>query len=85
MEPHQIRMARAALQWGVRDLAEKAETTPGTVSRIENGGEALSGTLERIAAALAAAGATLIPDDGYGAGVRFKPAAKAPRPSRRRK
>jgi transcriptional regulator with XRE-family HTH domain len=43
-------MARAAVVWGVRELAEKASINPNTVSRIENGGDALASTLDRIQA-----------------------------------
>lgn len=72
----QIRMARAALGWGVRDLAAKAGTTPNTISRIEGGGDALGGTLDKIEAALEAAGAVFIPAGDYqgsgGPGVRLK-------------
>ena len=31
-------LARAAVGWGVRELAERANITPNTVSRIEKGG-----------------------------------------------
>lgn len=72
----QIRMARAALGWGVRDLAANAGTTPNTISRIEGGGDALGGTLDKIEAALAAAGIEFIPAGDYhgtgGPGVRLK-------------
>ncbi len=37
----QVRMARAAVGWGVRELAEKAKINPNTVSRIDNIGVAL--------------------------------------------
>jgi transcriptional regulator with XRE-family HTH domain len=39
-------MVRAAVGWGVRELAERANITPNTVSRIENGGDALASTLD---------------------------------------
>lgn len=68
----QIRMARAALGWGVRDLATKAGTTPNTISRIEGGGDALGGTLSKIEAAFIAAGIEFIPENGGGEGVRFR-------------
>ena len=69
----QVRMARAAVGWGVRELAEKAKINPNTVSRIENGGDALASTLDRIQAALEGAGVIFIDrnEDG-GPGVRFK-------------
>ncbi len=66
-------MARAAVGWGVRELAERANVTPNTVSRIENGGDALASTLDRIRAALEDAGVIFIDrnEDG-GPGVRLK-------------
>ena len=69
----QVRMARAAVGWGVRELAEKAKINPNTVSRIENGGDALASTLDRIQAALENAGVVFIDrnEDG-GPGVRLK-------------
>jgi transcriptional regulator with XRE-family HTH domain len=72
----QVKMARAALGWGVRELAEKASTTANTVSRFENGADAMGGTLAKIEAALEAAGVELIPAGGTsvsgGPGVRLK-------------
>ena len=69
----QIRMARAAVGWGVRELAEKARVNPNTVSRIENGGDALGSTLDRIQAALEDAGVTFIDrNQNGGPGVRLK-------------
>jgi transcriptional regulator with XRE-family HTH domain len=53
---HQIRMARVALGWGVRDLAEKTSLAPGTITRIENGKDAISGTLRKIKQAFEDAG-----------------------------
>ncbi len=69
----QVRMARAAVGWGVRELAEKAKINPNTVSRIENSGDALASTLDRIQAALEDAGVIFIDrnEDG-GPGVRLK-------------
>ena len=37
MRAIQIKMARAAVGWGVRELAKKAGVTANTVTRIENG------------------------------------------------
>ena len=37
MKAIQLRMARAAAGWGVRELAKKAGVTANTVTRIENG------------------------------------------------
>lgn len=52
----QIRMARAGLGWGVRELADKAGIQPGTISRIENDKEAMTATLKKIEQALRDAG-----------------------------
>lgn len=69
----QVRMGRAALGWSVRDLSAAAKITANTVSRIENGSDAMGETLRRIEAALTEAGLILIPQDDHGGpGVRFK-------------
>ena len=68
----QIRMARAALGWGVRELAAEAQVTPNTVSRIEGGAPAKTDTLERIVTALESAGVVFIDANGGGVGVRLK-------------
>jgi len=69
----QIRMARAALSWGVKDLAKAAGVTPNTVSRYENGGNAFTGSVDKMQAALEAAGVEFIPAYGdSGPGVRLK-------------
>ena len=41
----QMRMARAALNWGVRDLAAKIGVATNTISRYENGSDMMAGTL----------------------------------------
>jgi transcriptional regulator with XRE-family HTH domain len=56
MKAIQIRMARAAVGWGVRELAKKAGVTANTVTRIENGADAKQSTIERLQQALEAAG-----------------------------
>ena len=69
----QIRMARAAVGWSVRELAEKAKINPNTVSRIENGGDALGSTLDRLQAALEVAGVIFLDrDEAGGPGVRLR-------------
>lgn len=72
MNPAQMRMARAALGWGVRELAERASITANTVTRIENGSDAKRSTLEAIQSTFEAAGIEFIPENGGGAGVRFR-------------
>jgi transcriptional regulator with XRE-family HTH domain len=49
-------MARAAVGWGVRELAAKAGVTANTVTRIENGADAKQSTMEMLQRALEAAG-----------------------------
>jgi transcriptional regulator with XRE-family HTH domain len=68
----QVRMARAALNWGVRQLAAAAGVTPNTVSRFETGGGAQGSTLEKLEKALLAAGIEFIAENGGGEGVRFR-------------
>jgi transcriptional regulator with XRE-family HTH domain len=69
-------MARAALSWGVRELAEKAGVTANTVTRIENGSDAKQSTIATLRAALESAGVEFIAENGGGAGVRLKKTAK---------
>ncbi len=76
----QVRMARAALNWTVRDLAEAAGIHRNTVTNIEVGryvGD--PNTLELIEAALIAAGVEFIDENGGGVGVRLKRKAKKPK------
>jgi transcriptional regulator with XRE-family HTH domain len=56
MKAVQLRMARAALGWGVRELAAKAGVTANTVSRIELGADAKQSTIEALQRVLEAAG-----------------------------
>ncbi len=68
----QVRMARAALKIGIRDLARAAEVSPTTVTRIEADLPSNSATLRALQRALEAAGIEFIPENGGGAGVRLK-------------
>ncbi len=65
-------MGRAAVGWNVRELARNAGVTPNTISRIENGGDALASTMERLQTALENAGVIFIDADEEGPGVRLK-------------
>jgi transcriptional regulator with XRE-family HTH domain len=81
MKAIQLRMARAAVGWGVRDLAKKAGITANTVTRIENGADAKQSTMDALQRALEAAGIEFIDENGGGAGVRLrKPTAKKSKP-----
>lgn len=72
MRPVQSRMARAALSWGVRDLAAAAKVSPDTIARLERGETLYPRTIEAIRAAFEAAGVEFIPENGGGVGVRLK-------------
>ncbi len=69
----QLRLARTALGWGVRDLADKAGVSPNTVSRFENGAGARADTLGHLQEILEDAGVVFVPaDETAGAGVRLR-------------
>jgi transcriptional regulator with XRE-family HTH domain len=69
----QIRMARAALGWGVRELAERAGLSPNTVSRFENGAATRVDTLGQMQDVLESAGIFFVPaDENGGPGVRLR-------------
>ena len=72
MKAIQLKMARAAVGWGVRELAKKAGITANTVTRIENGADAKQSTMDRLQHALEAAGIEFIQENGGGPGVRLR-------------
>jgi transcriptional regulator with XRE-family HTH domain len=73
----QLRMARAALHWTVRDLAEATGLHRNTITNIEVGRYAGDQkTLEIIEAVLSRAGVEFIDENGGGAGVRMKKSVK---------
>lgn len=65
-------MARAALQLGVRELADAAKVSPTTVTRLESGEELKPRTVEAIQRALEVAGVEFIAENGGGVGVRLR-------------
>jgi transcriptional regulator with XRE-family HTH domain len=67
----QCRMARAALELGVRELAELAGVSPDTVSRFERGELPRGKTVEVLQAALEARGIEFT--NGGQPGVRWRP------------
>ena len=69
MKAIQLRMARAAVGWGVRELAEKAGVTANTVTRIENGADAKQSTMDKLQRALEAAGVEFTNSDQPGVRV----------------
>jgi transcriptional regulator with XRE-family HTH domain len=72
----QCKMARVALGLGVRELAEKAQVAPATVSRLEAGEELKERTVAAIRAALESAGVEFIDENGGGPGVRLRKNAR---------
>jgi transcriptional regulator with XRE-family HTH domain len=69
----QVRMARAAINWTVRQLAEAAQVHRNTITNIETGKYAGdSATLVAIESALRRAGVEFIDENGGGRGVRFR-------------
>jgi transcriptional regulator with XRE-family HTH domain len=69
----QIRMARAALNWTVRELAEASNLHRNTITNIETGRYAGDqATLTAIAAVLKRAGVEFIDANGGGPGVRLR-------------
>jgi len=67
----QCRMGRAALELGIRDLAQAAGISPETIVRFEHGERLRPRTVEAIRAALEAAGVEFT--NGDAPGVRLKP------------
>lgn len=59
----QSKMARAALGWGVRDLAKAATVSADTITRLERGEELMPRTVAAIRTALEAANIEFINDD----------------------
>jgi transcriptional regulator with XRE-family HTH domain len=70
--PVQCRMARAALGWGVRELAAAAKVSIDTVARFERGDELKERTIEALQLTLEAGGIEFIDENGGGPGVRLK-------------
>jgi transcriptional regulator with XRE-family HTH domain len=66
-------MARAAIEMGVRDLAEAAKVSTNTITRLERGEELLDRTIDAIRHALEAAGVEFTNGDGPGVRLRKTP------------
>lgn len=71
----QCKMARTAVGWGVRDLAQKASVSTNTVARLERGETLKQSTVDVLRAVLEAAGVEFIEQNGGGPGVRLKAAS----------
>jgi transcriptional regulator with XRE-family HTH domain len=70
MNAPQLRMARAALKLGIRDVAKLAKVAPSTVSRFEAGEKLNPRTVEAIQRALEAAGIEFTNGDAPGVRLR---------------
>ena len=71
MTSAQIRMARAALNWSIRDLSERSGVHRNTITRLEGGADGHGPTIAAIRAALEAEGIEFL---NHGQpGVRFMP------------
>ena len=71
MLPVQCRMARAALDLALRDLAAAAKVSIDTVARFERGEELKERTVEALQRVLEDAGVVFIDENGEGPGVRL--------------
>src|ERR1700680_1019625 len=73
IRPLHLRMARAALGWSLKELAERAEVNINTISRYEAGSQVMSGTISKIEAVLLKEGVIFLGDEGdLGPGVRLR-------------
>lgn len=70
----QCKMARVAIGWGVRELAQAAQVSANTVSRLEAGETLKESTVAAIRGALETAGVEFIADNRGGLGVRLSKA-----------
>jgi DNA-binding XRE family transcriptional regulator len=71
MNPVQCRMARAALGWGVLDLAKVAKVSTQTIVRFERGETLKHSTVKQLRSAFELAGIEFIPENGGGVGARL--------------
>jgi len=72
MTPVQCRMARAALDWSIRDLARESKVSHDRIVRFEKGQPLKERTEDAIRVTLEQAGVIFLPDDGESIGVRIR-------------
>jgi transcriptional regulator with XRE-family HTH domain len=72
MNATQCKMARAALDLGVRELAMLASVSPDTIARLERGEPLRERTIAAIRTALESAGVIFVEENGEGPGVRLR-------------
>jgi len=69
----QCRMARAALRWSLKDLAERSHVNHVTINRFETGqADSNPATVAALRRALEDGGIEFIEQNGMGAGVRMR-------------
>lgn len=74
MRPIHVRMARAALNWTLNDLGERASVNKNTISKYEAGGSVMSDALQRIEKVLRDAGVQFIDEETeHGTVLRISP------------
>ena len=77
----QVKMARAALNWTVRDLAEATGLHRNTINNVEVGRYAGDpDTLQKIEKVLVSAGVEFIAENGGGPGVRLRKRQRLKKP-----
>lgn len=80
----QLRMARVALGWTLRDLSKLTGIDKNTLSRLEGGRTALSSTFEKVQQIFEKNGVVFLhEDDAFGPGVRLRKST-APKTNKRR-
>jgi transcriptional regulator with XRE-family HTH domain len=75
----QVKAARSLLGWSQDDLADKSGVSKPTIARLETADGELggyAGTRDKLIEALRAGGVEFIAENGGGAGVRLRKAAK---------
>ncbi|MEW8042489.1 MAG: hypothetical protein AB2748_19850 [Candidatus Thiodiazotropha endolucinida] len=69
----QLKAARGALGWGLRQTAKAGDTTPGSLCKFENGKTVDRGILKSVKAALEREGIIFVDGtDEHGPGIAFK-------------
>jgi transcriptional regulator with XRE-family HTH domain len=72
----QFRMARAGLDWGIVEFAERAGVSTNTLVRLERGEELKQSTLDHLRTVLEEAGIEFIAEGDDWFGVRVRRTAK---------
>jgi len=72
MDAVQLKMARVALGFTVRQAAEASGVSHGTITRIEAGETLKGSTIQKVRSALETAGVRFIDANGEGPGVRLR-------------